>query len=255
MKRLLFVGDVVGDSGCGLLAERLYSIKKEHSIDITVVNGENSAPSNGINRHSAEFLLSNGADVITTGNHCFKWRDALDIYREGNILRPANYPEGTIGSGVCVLDMGAYSVAVINLMGTLYLEALDNPFTVIDRLLEDIGTPNIFVDFHAEATSEKKCLGHYLTGRVTAVLGTHTHVQTADELVLGGHTAYITDVGMTGPELSVLGVTTDIAIKKQRTHMPVKFTVSEEKPFINAVVVTFDEHLGKSEDIKRLIIR
>lgn len=255
MKNLLFVGDVVGESGCGFLAEKLYSIKREYSVDITVVNGENSAKGNGITHYSAELLLKSGADVITTGNHCFRQRESLELYRRSDILRPANYPAGAVGSGVTVLDMGAYSVAVVNLLGTLYLEALDNPFAAADRIIAEIETPNIFLDFHAEATSEKKCMGHYLTGRCTAVLGTHTHVQTADEIILGGHTAYITDVGMTGPELSVLGVETAAAIEKQVTHMPVRFNVSDEKPFINAVVVSFDEHLGKSEGIQRLIIR
>ena len=138
---------------------------------------------------------------------------------------------------------------------TLYLDAVDNPFNVVDTILEDIDTPNIIVDFHAEATSEKKAMGFYLQNRVTAVLGTHTHVQTADETILGGHTAYITDVGMTGPELSVLGVDKDIVITKFKKHIPVKFLESSEKCFINAVVVEFDEKTGKALDINRLIIR
>ena len=151
--------------------------------------------------------------------------------------------------------MGAYSVAVVNLMGTVYMDQLDNPFTKIDEILDGIDTPNIFLDFHAEATSEKKAMGHYLTGRVSGVFGTHTHVQTADEAVLGGHTAYITDLGMTGPELSCLGVEIEPVIQRFRFHMPVMFHESDEKCFLCGVVVEFDEKSGKSHKIERIIIR
>jgi metallophosphoesterase (TIGR00282 family) len=151
--------------------------------------------------------------------------------------------------------MGSCRIAVINLIGTLYLEAVENPFSYADKLLETIDTPNIFVDFHAEATSEKKAMGFYLEGRATAVLGTHTHVQTADETILGGHTAYITDVGMTGPERSVIGVDKDIVINKFLYHMPVRFSESSEPSFINAVAVSFDEKSGKATNIRRIIKR
>lgn len=254
--KLLFVGDVVGNSGCELLQKQLYRIKQDHNIDITVVNGENSAQGNGITPASAQKLFSMGVDVITTGNHCFKRREIIDDFDSNEfLLRPANFPEGVEGRGVVVIDMCPYKIAVVNLIGTLYLEPVDNPFNVVDRLLEDIYTPNIIVDFHAEATSEKKAMGFYLQQRVTAVLGTHTHVQTADETILAGHTAYITDVGMTGPELSVLGVDKDIVITKFKKRVPVKFSESTEKSFINAVVVEFDEKTGKAIDIQRIIIR
>ena len=254
--RLLFVGDVVGNSGCEALEKQLYRIKQEHKIDITVVNGENSAQGNGITLSSAQNLFSMGVDVITTGNHCFKRKEIMELFDSNDfLLRPANFPDGVEGRGVAVIDMCPYKIAIVNLIGTLYLEAVDNPFNVVDKILDDIDTPNIIVDFHAEATSEKKAMGFYLQNRVTAVLGTHTHVQTADETILGGHTAYITDVGMTGPELSVLGVDKDIVITKFKKRVPVKFTESTEKSFINAVVVEFDEKNGKALDIKRLIIR
>lgn len=253
---LLFLGDIVGGHGCDFVASKIASIKKEHSIDITVVNGENSATGNGITPQSAKDLFNMGVDVITTGNHCFRRKEVMDYYDECEFLiRPANFPEGNVGRGVCIYDMGRTQIAVVNLMGTLYLEALDNPFTVIDKILEDISTPNIFVDFHAEATSEKKALGQYLAGRVTAVIGTHTHVQTSDESILSDHTAYITDAGMCGAELSVLGVKSELAIKKQRFHCPVKFVESDNPPFINGIVISFDEKLGKANNIKRLIIR
>lgn len=252
---LLFIGDVVGESGCSFLAANLSRIKRENGIDVTVVNGENSANGNGITARSADSILSAGADVITTGNHCFKRREGMEVYERSNIIRPANFPEGAPGRGYCILDMGAWRMAVINLLGTLYLEALDNPFSIVQQILSEIDTPNILVDFHAETTSEKKAMGFFLSKKVTAVLGTHTHVQTADEAILDGHTAYLTDVGMTGPEDSVIGVSKDIAVAKQVYHMPVKFTEADTKPFLNGVVVTFNEKTGKSTNIKRLIIR
>lgn len=254
--KLLFVGDVVGESGCEFLGKQIYRIKQEHCIDVTVVNGENSAKGNGITPHSAQELFSLGVDVITTGNHCFRRSEVMQTYRTNEfLLRPANFPDGVDGRGVAVVDMCACRIAVVNLIGTMYLEAVDNPFNVVDKLLEHIDTPNIFVDFHAEATSEKKAMGFYLQKRVTAVLGTHTHVQTADETILAQHTAYITDVGMTGPEMSVLGVDKDIVITKFKKHIPVRFCESSERCFINAVVVEFDEKTGRAFKIERIIIR
>lgn len=256
MKRILFIGDVVGKAGCNFVSAKLGMIKQHYGVDITVINGENSAQGNGISRASAQQLIRAGADVITTGNHAFRRKNDLDIFEEDYIIRPANYPEGgCIGRGACTLDMGAYSVAVVNLMGTVYMDQLDNPFTKIDEILDGIDTPNIFLDFHAEATSEKKAMGHYLMGRVSGVFGTHTHVQTADEAVLGGHTAYITDLGMTGPELSCLGVEIGPVIQRFRFHMPVMFHEADEKCFLCGVVVEFDEKSGKSHKIERIIIR
>ncbi|NLP26971.1 MAG: YmdB family metallophosphoesterase [Clostridiales bacterium] len=253
--KLLFIGDVVGKHGCDFLQQKLYSIKQKYSIDITVINGENSAAGNGITKASAEMLFNCGADVITTGNHAFKRRDSSQIFERDTILRPANYPDGVIGKGVCVLDYGKYSVAIVNLMGTVYMDALDNPFSVIDSVLKDIDTPNIFVDFHAEATAEKKAMGHYLAGKVTAVMGTHTHVQTNDEIILGGHTGYITDVGMTGPEISVLGVAVKPAVNKLKYKYPVQFTEANTNCFLNAIVVEFSEEVGICTKIDKIIER
>lgn len=253
---LLFVGDVVGDVGCEYLASKIYGIKKKYNVDIVVINGENSAKGNGITKKSYEQLMQMGADVVTTGNHSFKRPEATELYdRCENLLRPANYPDGVVGHGVTYVDMCPYKIAVINLMGTYGLEAIENPFNYVDKLLSEIDTPNVFVDFHAEATSEKKAMGFYLDGRCTAVLGTHTHVQTADERILKGKTAYITDVGMTGPEDSCLGVDTDIVINKFKYHTPVRFEESKNPSFINAVVVKFDEKNGKAADIVRVIVR
>ena len=178
MKRLLFVGDVVGKAGCDFFSSKLRLIKRQFGVDITVVNGENSAQGNGITAASADMLLDAGADIITTGNHSFRRKESLGIYERDCIIRPANYPDGGApGRGVFILHCGAYSAAVVNLMGTAFMDPLDNPFTAIDAILADISTPNIFVDFHAESTSEKKAMGFYLDGRVTGVFGTHTHVQ------------------------------------------------------------------------------
>lgn len=255
--KLLFIGDVIGKVGCDFLENNIYSIKSKYGIDVVVANGENSANGNGITRASMEQLYSMGAYVITTGNHCFGQRDSTAIFDESEtLLRPANYPHGVVGHGWTVLDMGHCRIAVVNLQGVVSMsQHLDNPFTCVDGILSQLDTKNIFIDFHAEATSEKKAMGQYLAGKVTAVLGTHTHVQTADEAILSEHTAYITDVGMTGPELSVLGVESQIAIDKLRFQYPVMFRTSQNPCFINAVVIEFDEKLGKAHKIERVIWR
>lgn len=251
--RLLFIGDIVSHSGCEFLGSKLYGIKKDYNIDITVVNGENSADGNGITPFSCDYLTKIGADVITTGNHAFRRREAAEVFENTeHLIRPLNYPEGVVGKGVYLLDMGRCRVAVVNLMGVVYMEPLDNPFSVIDKALKQLDTPNIIVDFHAEATAEKKAMGYYLDGRVTAVLGTHTHVQTADEQILPAGTAYITDVGFTGPEESVLGVKKELAIEKQRLHFPVKFVEADTPCYINGVVVDFDEKTGRARSIERI---
>lgn len=253
---LLFLGDVVGDMGCDILEKKMYSLKQKYKIDLVVVNGENSATGNGLTRYSYQRLVSVGADVITTGNHCFKRKEALPLYDENDtLLRPANFPKGVPGHGYTILDLGYCQIAVVNLMGTTYMEPLDNPFFCIDSVLDEIDARNIIVDIHSEATSEKKAMGFYLDGRVTAVIGTHTHVQTADEMILPKGTAYITDAGMTGPELSVLGVKSELAIEKIKYHAPVKFEESENPCFINGVVIDFDENSGKANKIIRIIER
>ncbi len=254
--KLLFIGDVVGAVGCEFLASRIYKLKQTYGIDITVVNGENSATGNGITAVSCDMLTRLGADVITTGNHCFKRRESLGIYDTvDHLIRPINYPDGVIGKGMYILDLGRAQIAVVNLMGVMYMEALGNPFEAMDRALSELSAKNIFIDFHAEATAEKKALAYYLDGRVTAVLGTHTHVQTADEQILPNGTAYITDAGMTGPEESVLGVDKAPAIEKQRFSMPVRFIEASTPCMINGVVVDFDEKTGKARSIIRVYER
>lgn len=248
---ILFVGDVVGQKSAEFLIAALPQIKRENSIDLTIVNGENSADGNGITPYSAGILLD-GADVITTGNHCFRRREMNELYETSSVIvRPANLGE-TVGRGYTILDMGKTRVAVINLIGMAFMESCDNPFHCADRLLAEIDTPNIIVDFHAEATSEKKAMGFYLAGRVTAVIGTHTHVQTADEQIIGGHTGYITDVGYTGARDSVLGVDKDAIIARLTTYYPQKHTYPEGDIMINAAVISTDGKSGKCTGIKRI---
>lgn len=251
--KLLMFGDVVGEAGCECFCRNAPKLKRQYGADLIVVNGENSAQGNGITPYSADMLFSGGADVITTGNHCFR-RKCDELYDNERILRPANYPEGAPGSGVCVLDFGSYSVAVINLMGTAFMDALDNPFTVIDGLLAGLDTKNILLDFHAEATSEKRAMGWYLSGRVSAVIGTHTHVQTADAEILDGRTGYLTDVGMVGGARSVLGVLPELAIEKQRFHRPVQFEEAPGPCILNAVCLEIDSKIGICTKIERVFM-
>ena len=252
--RLLMFGDAVGEAGTDCFRQHVPRLKRKYDADLIVVNGENSAKGNGITPQSVQQLFAGGADVITTGNHCFR-RKCDSIFEDSRVLRPANYPEGAPGSGVCLLDCGAYAFAVVNLMGTAFMDALDNPFTVIDRLLADIPTRNILLDFHAEATSEKRAMGWYLAGRVSAVIGTHTHVQTADEEILNGKTGYLTDVGMIGGEYSVLGVRVEAAVEKQRFHRPVQFTEAPGPCILNGVFLEIDSKSGICTKMERIFMR
>lgn len=251
---ILMFGDVVGEIGCDCLRRNCPKLKQQYHADLVVVNGENSAAGNGITPQSARQLFDAGADVITTGNHCFR-RRCDSLYDDPRILRPANFPDGAPGSGLAVVDMGRVSVAVINLMGTAYMEPLDNPFTVIDQLLEGLDAKAVVVDFHAEATAEKRAMGYYLAGRVSVLAGTHTHVQTADAELLEGGTAYITDLGMTGPMRSVLGVEPSAAIDKQRFHRPVTFVEAGGACMVNGVFVRINDKTGGAEEIVPIYLR
>ena len=245
---ILVIGDVVSDIGCRFLRKNLSAFKKLKAIDFCIVNGENSAAGNGITPLSAQELFTSGADFITTGNHVYRRKEVYDLLDESEfIIRPCNYPEANPGKGYSIVDMGRYSVAVINLMGTMYMESLENPFNAADRALKEIGsaTPVILVDFHAEATSEKQALAYYLDGRVSAVFGTHTHVLTNDERILPGGTGYITDIGMCGVKNSVLGVNKELIIEKFRTNMPVRFDAASGECIINGCIFTIDEKSGK----------
>ncbi len=217
--RILCIGDVCQTAGTQFLAARLPEIIRQKSVDFTMVNGENSAPVNGISRESAEEIFRAGADVITTGNHWRHYKGMGSYYDQcPYLLRPANLRDaGAPGRGWCLYDMGRTVVAVVNLCGTVFLgEEYDNPFSAANEILQELEgrAQVILVDFHAEATSEKRAMGFFLDGKVTAVMGTHTHVQTADACVLPGGTAYITDLGMTGPIQSILGMNTEIILSR-----------------------------------------
>lgn len=252
--RILCVGDVVGSTGCRHLEKVLPAVKRQYEVDVCIVNGENSADGNGITPFSADSLFRFGADVITSGNHVFHRREIYDaLDRRDGILRPANYPDTAPGCGVFVVDKGRFRVAVISLLGQVYLDPLACPFETLDKLLADSSLPTVrIVDFHAEATAEKKALGYYADGRVSAVLGTHTHVQTADEQILPNGTAFISDIGMTGPIHSVLGIKLELAIEKMKGRLPVRFAVAEGECRMDAVLLTVDSASGKTTAIERL---
>ncbi len=256
---ILAIGDVVGKIGCTFLREKLPKLKKLKGIDIVIANGENSSDGNGITPSSADYLFSSGVDVITTGNHAFRRKESYDFYDECEFLiRPANFPNGTTpGKGMTILDIGRLQIAIINLMGTAYLEPLDCPFKEADRLIkkaDDMGAKIKIVDFHAEATGEKRAMGYYLDGRVSAMFGTHTHVQTADATILPNGTGYITDVGMTGPIHSILGVQKEIIIKKFVEKLPQRFDLATGDCKMNCVLMEIDEKSGKTLNIEALEI-
>ncbi len=254
--RILCVGDVVGSAGCRQLERVLPAVKRQYGVDVCIVNGENSADGNGITPFSADALFRFGADAITTGNHVFHRREIYDrIDLCDGIVRPANYPSSAPGCGVFVVDKGRFQVAVINVMGQVYMDTLACPFETLDTLLADPTLPKVrIVDFHAEATAEKKALAYYADGRITALVGTHTHVQTADEQILPNGTGFISDIGMTGPVQSVLGIRPELAIEKMRGKLPVRFAVAEGECRMDAVLLTVDTASGKTTAIERLAI-
>ncbi|MBR3844522.1 MAG: TIGR00282 family metallophosphoesterase [Clostridia bacterium] len=251
---ILMIGDVVGEPGCKALQKALPALKQKYNADVTIVNGENSAKGNGITPDSADHVFACGADLITGGNHSFRRREMYARYETDSfILRPANYPASAPGLGVGVIDKGRYSVGVVSLMGQLYLPATRCPFEVAEECikeLKDQGCKIIVLDIHAEATSEKKALGYELDGTVTAVLGTHTHVQTADGQILPCGTAYITDVGMCGPYESVLGVKKEQSIALLKDKLPVRFETAEGDCQVDGVSITVDEKTGLATHIE-----
>ncbi len=252
---ILTIGDVVGSGGCEHLRSRLPELKKLKAIDLVIANGENSAAGNGITPFSADFLFDSGVDIITTGNHVFRRKEVYDYLDEQeNILRPANFPEGTPGKGFCIFDMGRIQVCVINIMGVSFMDNLSDPFACIDMLLEnDLPTIKI-IDFHAEATGEKRAFAFYLDGRASAVFGTHTHVPTADECILPCGTGYITDVGMTGVINSALGVKPELVIERLRTRLPVRFDNAEGPQKMDCAIFDVDEKTGLCRSVERLSV-
>jgi 2',3'-cyclic-nucleotide 2'-phosphodiesterase len=261
--RILFIGDIFGKPGRTIVKDRLAGLVREHSIDLIIANGENAAAGFGITPALAEDLFELGIDVITTGNHVWDKREIIDYFDVANgnphdparrLLRPANYAPDMPGWGFYEGNKKGVPYAVLNLQGRVFMASNDDPFRIADQLLKEIKAKIVFVDVHAEATSEKVSLGWYLDGRVTAVVGTHTHIPTADERVLPGGTAYITDVGMTGPYDGVIGVQKELIIGKFLNNMPVRFEPASGDVRLCAVVVDCDNDTGHAKTIQRVML-
>src|SRR5690242_8468552 len=262
--RILFIGDIFGRPGRTIVRDKLKDLVRDHCIDLILANGENAAAGFGITPALAEELFDLGIDVLTTGNHVWDKRELLDYFASADgdmhsparrILRPANYAPDLPGWGFYEGRKNDVPYAVINLQGRVFMASNDDPFRKADEILKQLKTKIIFVDLHAEATSEKVALGWYLDGRVTALVGTHTHIPTADERVLPGGTAYITDVGMTGPFDGVIGVNKEQIITRFLNNMPTRFEAATGDARLCAVVVDADDASGKARSIKRVMVR
>jgi metallophosphoesterase (TIGR00282 family) len=254
--KILFIGDIVGRPGRHLVRDSLQRLVDQYMIDLVVANGENAAAGFGLTPDVVAELLDMGIDVLTTGNHVWDKRDGLVcLEQEPALLRPANYPVETPGRGFGVFRTAAgLSVAVVNLEGRVFMKSLDCPFRKADEILKELGSAQriILVDFHAEATSEKGALAAYLDGRVSAIVGTHTHVQTADERVMPGGTAFISDAGMTGARDSVIGIRKELSVQKFMTQMPVRYEIAKKDPVLCGVVVSVDADSGRAKSIERI---
>ena len=252
---LLFIGDIVGRPGRDLVRVGLAGLVSRYRVDLVIATGENAAGGNGITREIGDALLSQGVDVITSGNHIWDKRETLDyIAVESRLIRPANYPDAPGRGSYLARTSDGRAVGVINVMGRVHMTALDNPFRTVERELATFAerTRIVFVDVHAEATSEKMAMGWFLDGRVTAVIGTHTHVQTADDRILPQGTAYLTDVGMTGPHDGVIGVEREPVLQRFLTGMPARFETAAGDPKLHAVVIAVDPATGRATGITRL---
>jgi len=254
--KLLFIGDIVGRPGRELLRKGLRQLTEHHGADLVIANVENAAAGFGITRDIGDTFLEWGVDVMTTGNHVWDKKEALDyIASERRLLRPANYPAGVPGRGAYLAQTGdGRAVGVINAMGRVFMTPIDDPFQVVLREIDAMRTSTkvIVVDFHAEATSEKVAMGWHLDGRATLVVGTHTHVQTADDRILPKGTAYLTDAGMTGPHDSIIGMDIDPSLARFLTGMPSRFEPATGNPRLNGVVVEADEKTGRAISIRRI---
>ena len=253
--KILMVGDVFGEPGRAAVKKLLPKLRQQHAIDLVVVNVENAAAGFGVTPQIAREVLDQGADVMTSGNHIWDKKEIVEyITKENLLLRPANFPAGTPGVGHVTVKAGPHRVAVVNLMGRVFMSAIDCPFRKADEIVPELrkDTSIILVDMHCEATSESQAMGWYLDGRVSAVVGTHRHVQTADERVLPGGTAYITDLGMTGPTEGVIGVDRDIILQRFLTQMPVRFEPARGPAALHGVVIVIEPETGRASDIRRL---
>ena len=255
--KIMMIGDVYGEPGRAALTKLLPKLRDQHRVDFTVVNVENSAGGFGVTQPIAESVLDLGVDVMTTGNHVWDKKETVSyIVKENRLLRPANYPEGTPGAGYITVKAGPHRVTVVNLMGRVFMNPIDCPFRKVEAILESVGgeTPIRLVDFHCEATSESIAMGWWLDGKVSAVVGTHRHVQTADERVLPGGTAYITDLGMTGPTDGVIGVDREQILQRFLYQMPMRFETAKGPAALHGVVITVDPDTGRASAIERLRI-
>ena len=256
--KILAVGDIVGESGVKKLKEELPKIKKEKNIDFVITNGENSAGGMGLNEKNFKDIMEAWTNVVTMGNHTWGKKDIFKFIDNPNLLRPANYPKGVVGKGLGIYECKGKKIAVMNFLGRVDLNILtENPFVLVKEMVEEIKdeVDMIFIDFHAEATAEKIAMGRFLDGKVTAVFGTHTHVQTADEQILPNGTAYITDLGMTGPKESVIGMNIQASLKRFETTLPEKYKLAEGLCIFNAVVFEIDDETNKAKSIERIFIR
>ena len=254
--KILAIGDVVGNIGIEYLQKNLWRVRNENKIDFCVANGENASEIFGLCREDAIRILDSGADVITLGNHAWGRRDICDFLDQSeSVIRPANYPIGVPGNGYTILKVSGYRVLCINLIGTVEMESQNSPFLEADKILNaEQGRYDVaIIDFHAESTSEKIAMGKYLDGRVSLIFGTHTHVQTADEQILPNGTAYITDVGMSGPVNGVIGVEYEAVLKILIMHMPEKHVVAKGDVKVHGVIADIDETTGKARKIERIV--
>lgn len=256
--KLLMIGDIVGRPGRTIVREKLPILKRESGIDFVIANAENAAGGNGITEKIKQELIISGIDFLTMGNHIWDNKDVFNfIEEEQRIIRPANYPVQTPGKGYQLVELeNGIVIGILNIAGRVFMNPLDCPFRTADAVLDKMKalTNIIIVDFHAEASSEKVAMGWYLDGRVSLIAGTHTHIQTADERILPNGTAYITDIGMTGPRDSILGIEKELVIKKFLTQLPVRFEVAKGPMQLNSVVVEIDVSSGKAKSIKRVNI-
>ena len=255
--KILFIGDIVGKPARNFLKEKLASLRQEEVIDCVIANGENAAGGSSITIDTAKEIFSAGVDIITTGDHAFKKKESRQALEEFDIVRPLNYGDLAFGKGLLIKEVVGIKVAVINLVGRVFMQPVDCPFKAVRDILDDVKKQAavVIVDAHAEATSEKLALGYFLSGKVSAVVGTHTHIPTSDERIIDDHTAYITDVGMTGSFDSILGREKHQVIEHFLTNMPVRFNLAQGDVRIQGIIIEVDNDTGRSLSIRRVEYR
>ena len=255
--KVLAVGDIIGTAGVKELKQQLKRIKEKENIDFCIVNGENAAEGMGITEKNFNDILEAGADVVTMGNHTWGKKDIFRFIDNEKLVRPANYPEGVVGKGFRIFNCKNKKIAVINALGRVDINILtENPFLIVKNIVKNIkdSVDLIFVDFHAEATAEKIAMGNYLDGEVTAVFGTHTHIQTADDRILPKGTGYITDLGMTGPKNSLIGMDIGVSIKRFETTLPERYKIANGECIFNAVIFDINDDNNKVKNIERIYL-